>query len=100
MFFSSPSADLNVIIFLLTVSLLISIATYYFSKKILIAFFVMSILSNLILFLDSGSEFFDIYNIKWIVSFTLDFWPYINILLLIIIIFNYFKHRNEKVKTK
>jgi len=100
MFFSSPSADLNVIIFLICISLIISVGVYFMTKKILPAVFLMSVLSNFVLFLNSGSRLFGMYNIKWLVVFTLDFWPYINILLLAIIIFNYFKNRNEKNKAK
>jgi hypothetical protein len=100
MFFSSSSTDLNVIVFLLFVAVVISVVSFFLSKKPLVGFFVMSALSNLIFYLDSGSRLFAIYNIKWIVIFTLDFWPYINVLLLAIIIFNYFKHRNEKDSKK
>ncbi|EKE18988.1 MAG: hypothetical protein ACD_9C00177G0004 [uncultured bacterium] len=100
MFFSSPSADLNVIFFLLAVALIISIATYFFSKKILIAVFIMSVLSNFVLFLNSGSRLFGMYEIKWVVVFTLDFWPYINLLLFILLVFNYFKNRNEQNKAE
>ncbi|MEI7891288.1 MAG: hypothetical protein WCI36_04980 [bacterium] len=96
MFFSSPSADLKVIIFLLFVAVVISVVAYFVSKKPLVGVLTMSLLGNLIFFLDSGSEIFDIYNLKWIVVFTLDFWPYLNILLLLVIVYKYFRHRNEK----
>ncbi|EKE16253.1 MAG: hypothetical protein ACD_11C00024G0021 [uncultured bacterium] len=98
MFFSSPNADLRIIVFLLIIVFLISIAAYFFSRKILESIFVMSLLSNLVFYLNSGSRLFDMYKIKWVVIFTLNIWPYINIALLILITFNYFRKINEENK--
>ena len=96
MFWSSPSADIQIIIFLLIISLAIAATTYFFSKKILVSIFVMSLLSNVILYLNSGSRAFDIYNLKSIVIFTLDYWPYINIVLLILLIISILKKKYAK----
>lgn len=96
MFFSSPSLDLKVIVFMLCFAFVISVITYLMSKNFLAAIFLMSLLSNLSIYLNSGSELFDIYPIKWIVIFTLDFWPYINVFLFLLIIFKYFKNKNFK----
>jgi hypothetical protein len=100
MFFSSPSADLKVIVVLLVVALIVSGLTYFMTKKIIAAIFLMSTLSNFILFLNERSEFFYRYDIKNIIFVIEKIWLPMNILLLIIIIFNYFKNRNEKVKNK
>ncbi len=96
MFFSSPSLDLNVIIFMLVFALAVSVVTYLRSKKILLAVFVFSLLGNLAIYLNSGSELFDIYPIKWIVIFTIDYWFYVNIFLFLIISFNYLNNRNVR----
>lgn len=96
MFFSSPSADIQIIFFLLAVSLAIAIASYIFSKKIIVGVFVMSVLSNVVLYLNSGSRAFDMYNLKSVVIFTLDYWPLINIGLLFIVIINIIKSRYAK----
>ena len=96
MFWSSPSADIQIIVFLLIVSLGIAVASYFFSKKILVGIFVMSLLSNLVLYLNSGSRAFGVYNLKSIVVFTLDYWPYINIALLILLIITSIKNKYAK----
>lgn len=98
MFWSSPSADLEIIKWLLFFALAVSTGVYVFSKKLLLSITVLSILSNIVFYLNSGSRLFGVYKIKWIVTFTLDFWPYINIILLLILIFNYIKNKYEKKK--
>lgn len=94
MFWSDPSSDLNVIIFFLAVALSVSFGVYVFTKKTLLSLTILSVLSNIVLYGNSGSRLFDIYNVKYIVVFSLDFWPIINAVLLSILIFNYFKKRN------
>ena len=96
MFFSSPSADLRIMIYLLVFVLVLSIVVYFMTKKVLAAVFLMSVLSNLVLFLNAGSEIFDIYKIKWVVVFTLDIWPYVNLFLLIMLISIYLKNKYDK----
>lgn len=98
LFFSDPGMDLNVIIYLSAFALVISLGVYIFTKKILLTTTIFSILENLVFYLNSGSELFDIYNVKWIVVFTLDFWPIINLILFGLIIFNFLKNRNAKTK--
>jgi len=97
MFWSSPSADLEIGIFLLIVALITSIIIYAVTKKIFASILVISILSNLIFYLNTDSRLFDIYNLKWMVVFTLDIWPYINILLIIIFI-SFYAHKCYKIK--
>jgi hypothetical protein len=96
MFFSSSSADLKVIIFSLVIALVISLVIYIFKKRLFLSLFILSLLSNIIFYGNSGSELFDVYNMKWLVVFSLDIWPYINLALLIILIILYFKNKNEK----
>lgn len=96
MFFSSPSADIQIIIFLLILSLGIATATYFFSKKVVLSIFVLSVLSNLVLYLNSGSRAFGVYNLKSVVIFTLDYWPYINIAFFIFLIITSIKNRYAK----
>ena len=98
MFFSSPSADLRVIVFLLMVAFVISVVTYLFCKKIMPSIFMMSILSNLAFYLNERSEFFYHYNLKMSIFIIEKVWVFINIVLFIIIVFNYFKNRNVKIK--
>lgn len=96
MFWSSPSADIQVIVFLLIVSAIIAAASYMYSKKILVGIFVMSLLSNVILYLNSGSRAFDIYGLKGVVIFTIDYWPYINLAILILLIIIFIKTKYAK----
>jgi len=96
MFWSSPSADIQIIVFLLIISLVIAVASYFFSKKILVGIFVMSLLSNVTLYLNTGSRAFDIYGLKSIVIFTIDYWPYINLALFIFLIISIIKNKYAK----
>lgn len=99
MFFSSPSADLKVIIVLLVIALVISAVAYIFSKKLLLSIAIFSILGNVVLYLNAGSEIFDIYKIKWLVKFTISIWPLFNIVLLLILIMYSFR-KNAKFQKK
>lgn len=96
MFWSSPSADMEIMLFLLVVSLAIAIAVYFFSKKLLWSIFAFSVLSNFAVYLNSGSRMFDIYDIKYIVSFTLHIWPYINMALFIVVVVTFFSKKYAK----
>ncbi len=96
MFWSSPSADLEIMIVLLMLSLGIAIMSYWFSKKILVAVFVMSLLGNVSIYLNSGSRIFDVYQVKYIVSFTIHVWPYINLALLVYLVLSVMRNKFKK----
>jgi hypothetical protein len=96
MFWSSPSADIQIIIFLLSISLLIAAATYFFSKKILVSIFVMSLLSNVILYLGIDYNFSKIYNVPQLFQFTRDIFPYINLALFILLVISFIKTKYAK----
>lgn len=99
MFFSSPSADLKIIIFCLVFAFVISLITYVVSKKILATVFMFSVLSNLVFYGNSGSRLVVIYNLNWVVSFALDYWPWINLLLFVLLIINFVKNKKcQKIK--
>ena len=98
MFFSSPSADLKIIIIALIIALIISVIAYLFSKKIIAGVFLMSILCNIILYVGLDYNLAKIYNISLLFKFASTYWPYINLLLLAFIVFNYFKNKNVKIK--
>lgn len=95
MFWSSSSRDLNVIIFLFIIALIISIFVYFKTKNKLISLVTLSILGNLIFWDNSGSRLLNIPDLKWVVKFTLWYWPWINLGLLIILVVNYFRNRNK-----
>lgn len=86
MFWSSPSADINIIIILLIVSLGIAVASYIFSRRILVAVFVMSLLGNVILFGNFTHRIASAYDILWFFKFVRNVWPYINIGLGILLV--------------
>lgn len=98
MFWSSPSGDLRVIIAMLIIAAVISLVVYFKTKKVLLGIFILSLIGNIIFYLNSGSRLFDIYNLKWAIIFTLDYWPYINILLFLILILNLIKNKNAQTK--
>ena len=96
MFWSSPSADMEIMLFLLVVSLVIAVVIYFFSKKLPWSILAFSVLSNFVVYLNSGSRMFDIYDIKYIVSFTLYIWPYINVALFAVVVVILFRKKYGK----
>jgi len=98
MFWSDPILDLKITVFLLVMVLIITGLIFAVTKKIFASLLGMSILSNLIFYLNADSRLFDIYNLKWIVVFTLNIWPYINILLAIALVsfYSYEHYKAEK----
>ncbi len=84
--------------FFLTFALALSIYIWKRRKNLLMGILIFSLLGNLVFYTDSGSLFYSIYHLKWIVKFTLWYWPWINLVLLIFIIINFIK--NKYVKTK
>lgn len=97
MFWSSPSRDLNVIIFLIIIALIISIFVYFKTKKKFISLVIFSVLGNLIFWDNSGSRLLNIPNLKWVVKFTLWYWPWINAGLLVVLAVNYFRNRGKNI---
>ena len=100
MFWSSPSADLKIVIWLSFFAFAVSVGIYVFGKKALPSIIALSILENIIFYLNSGSRMFSVYKINWVVVFALDFWPYINIALMVILIINFIKNKHAKTKNK
>lgn len=93
MFWSSPSADINIMVFLLVVSLGIAVASYFFSKRIFVAVVVMSLLSDGILYLGIDYNISRMYDLVWLFNFIRDIWPYINIVLVILFVINSIKNK-------
>ena len=83
LFFGSSTVNLKITIFLLAVSLLISLVVLLFSKKIYLAVLVFSILGNISVLLNIGSEMFDYYGIMWLKYFSFLIWPLLNIFLIV-----------------
>ena len=96
MFWSSPSADMQVIIFLLAVSLVIGVAVYFFSKKLLWSVFTISVLSNVILYGNLTHRNATAYDVLWLFYFVRDIFPYINIAFLILIVVIIFRKKYAK----
>jgi len=93
MFFSSIKNDILIDIFLLTVALIVSVFLWRKKKNIFVSIFSFSVLANFIFYTDINSTLYDVYNLKWIVKFTLWYWPYINIALFVILVINYIKNK-------
>jgi hypothetical protein len=98
MFWSSPSGDLQVIIALLIIAIAISLVVYFKTKKVFLSVFLFSIIANLIAFGNITYRFADYYNVFWLFKFVRTVWPYINILLLLVVIFNFIKNKNAETK--
>jgi hypothetical protein len=95
MFFSSPSTDLTIIIWLLGFSFFISLFTFLFFRRILFSLFIFSILANLVFYFGTDYSFRVYYNISNIEIFVNIIWPIINIILLVFLII---KNRLAKKK--
>lgn len=96
MFFSSPSADINIMMIFLTIALIVSIAVYFFSKKLFLSIFVMSLLSNVILYIGIDYNLAKIYDILGIFNFSRDIFPYINIVLFLFLIITVVRSKYAK----
>lgn len=96
MFWSSPSADIQIIIFLLIISLVIAVASYFFSKKILVGILVMSLLSNVILYGNLTYRIAVSYDILWFFRFVRDIFPYINLALFVLLVLIFVKNKYAK----
>lgn len=83
--FSNPEIALQIIIFLLAVSFVISSLVFLISKKLFLSLVVMSVLSNAVWLFDifTGSEIYYSYDIMFLFYFSLYIWPLINIFLVI-----------------
>ena len=88
-------SDLQVTIFLIVISLIISFVIFLFSRNKLLAITIFSILSNANLFqaVLSRTRMFHQYNIEWLQCFTVFVWPIINLALIIILAVKYFKSK-------
>jgi len=93
LFWSDPSMAIKIIIVMLAVSVAISFGVYLKTKKKILTIFSFSLISFLSVYLNVDSRFFDIYNLKWIVKFTLYYWPIINGALLAWLIWDYYRNK-------
>jgi len=94
--FSYPDLDLKISIALLIISFIIGLVTWGFSRKWFLGLIVFSILGNLSFLGNIGSFMFVSYDIKWLGYFSLFFWPFLNIFLII----KYRKIKNEKNRNR
>lgn len=94
MFFGSSSVDLKIVLFLLAISLVVSLIVLAAAKRKFLALIIFSVLGNAIFLLAAflGSEIFRAYQIIWLEIFSLLLWPVLNIFLLIY----YFKTKPGK----
>jgi len=85
MFFGSPSVDLWIAMFLLAVSLIISLIVFALAKRKLLALVVFSVLGNATFLIAAflHSEIFRAYEIIWFEIFSLLIWPFLNIFLIV-----------------
>jgi hypothetical protein len=81
MFWSNPSLDLKITLFLMAFVFFVSLLVLAKKKKWLPAVLTFSLLGNLICFMSMGV--FTYYGASFISYFTFYIWPIINILLII-----------------
>jgi hypothetical protein len=83
LFFGDPGVDLWITVFLIGVSLIVSLVFLALAKRKILALVVFSVLANISVWLNIGSQMFISYNILWFKYFAVLIWPIINIALII-----------------
>jgi hypothetical protein len=85
LYWGSSSMDLQLTIFLLIVSLIISVAIFAFTRMARVSLLVFSLLSNAIFLLGAftHSEMFRAYGLVWLEFFSVFIWPVLNIIFII-----------------
>jgi len=83
LFFGDPSVDLWITGFLIGVSFIVSLVVFALAKRKILALVVFSILGNISIWLNIGSQMFISYNILWLKYFSVFIWPILNIFLII-----------------
>jgi amino acid transporter len=98
MLWGSVQDDLQIMIFLIATSFVIGVIVFLFSKKKLLSLFVFSLLGNLSVYSTYaiGSLVFRLYNLKWLQNFSVNYWPIINLILLIILVSLFVKNAIKK----
>ena len=80
-------SDLSVLLFFIFCSLIVSLILYFATKKNKLVFvFSMSVLSNISVSLFKDTLFFWKFDILWLKRFALDYWPWINVALFVILV--------------
>jgi len=83
LFWGSSSIDLKITLFLLSVSLVVSLIVLFAARRKFLAVITFSILGNISFLLNIGSEMFVVYNFLWLGYFSFFIWPILNILLIV-----------------
>ncbi|PIV83803.1 MAG: hypothetical protein COW51_02675 [Candidatus Moranbacteria bacterium CG17_big_fil_post_rev_8_21_14_2_50_44_12] len=83
LFWGSSSVDLKITLFLLSVSLVVSLIVLVAARRKFLAVVTFSILGNISFLLNIGSGMFRVYHILWLKYFSVFLWPILNILLII-----------------
>jgi hypothetical protein len=98
MILGGPSSDFKLTLFLILVSFIISFVVYVLSKKKLLSFFIFSALLNSLFITQSNlrSLIFKVYDLMWLKDFSLHYWPIINLILFIILIYLFLKNVFKK----
>ncbi|OGI28607.1 MAG: hypothetical protein A2288_00135 [Candidatus Moranbacteria bacterium RIFOXYA12_FULL_44_15] len=96
-YLACPSS-ISIIAFLLTLLGIASIIIFWKTKKIFISIFIFSFLSNIILYEIINYRFTVLYGGVWIFKFTRYIWPWLNLLLFILLIINFLKNKYAKTK--
>ncbi len=93
--FGDSSLDLEITCFLILISFFVSVFLFYKSRKIFLSLFAFSLSSNISVYLtiSTGTRMFILYDLLWLVDFTLEIWPLINLALLAVVVILHFKNK-------
>jgi hypothetical protein len=79
----SARIDIWITLFLLCVSLIVSLIVFALARRKISALMVFSILGNLSILLNIGSGMLDFYGIQWLWYLSVFIWPILNIFLIV-----------------
>jgi len=86
----------SILKFLLGTSFVIAVIVFFMSKKkIFLAIFIMSALSNLIIYWNTYA-FINYYKLEWLAIFAIKYWPFLNLALLITLIIVFWRKKLSK----
>ena len=82
-FWSSPTGDMELLLWTLLVAAAIAIVVGILHRRVLTGVVVFSVLGNVVVWLTLGSRLYTFYEIEFIRPFARFLWPLINAILII-----------------
>ncbi len=98
MFWGSSSLDMKINLIATLIFFIVAILIYLFKKRILLSLFLFSLFSNFIWYYGLDFNLAEFYNLQSMLIFIRNYWPIINLILFIILIFQFLKNASSNKK--